>query len=96
MAPGTLGRALADGAGRVEIFGESVVVNAAVHHLSGFSAHAGQAELLAWLGDVAPRHPRVVLTHGDDDARSALRARIGARYGIVAECPAAGEVVSLS
>jgi metallo-beta-lactamase family protein len=87
MAPGTLGRALADGSPRVEIFGESVVVNATVHHLSGFSAHAGQGELLDWLGTVAPTRPRVVLIHGDDAARAGLRERVRARYGIEAECP---------
>lgn len=96
MAPGTLGRALADGAARVEIFGEPMVVNAAIHHLSGFSAHAGQAELLDWLTDVAPSRPRVVLTHGDDEARAGLRARIAERYGIEAECPGPGDTIDLA
>ncbi len=95
MAPGTLGRALADGARQVEIFGEPLVVRATVHHLSGFSAHAGQGELLDWLADVAGHRPRVVLAHGDDAARMALRERIHVRYGISAECPAPGSVISL-
>lgn len=95
MAPGTLGRALADGARQVEIFGEPLVVRATVHHLSGFSAHAGQGELLDWLADVAARRPRVVLTHGDDAARLALRERIHVRYGISAECPAPGSEIRL-
>lgn len=91
MAPDTLGRALADGAAMVEIFGEEIAVRATVHHLSGFSAHAGQAELLDWLSDVAPRAPRIVLTHGDDPARHALRERIRERHGLSAECPQPGE-----
>ncbi len=95
MAPGTLGRALADGAGRVEIFGEPVVVRATVHYLSGFSAHAGQSELLDWLAGIAPQRPRIVLSHGEDDARTALRDRIQERYGIAAECPAPGDVITL-
>jgi metallo-beta-lactamase family protein len=95
MAPGTLGRALADGAPRVEIFGEPIVVNATVHHLSGFSAHAGQAELLAWLADVAKAQPRVVLIHGDEDARAALRGRIRERYDIDAACPGAADEIVL-
>lgn len=93
MAPGTLGRALADGAGMVEIFGEPIAVRATVHHLSGFSAHAGQAELLDWLSGMAPAAPRIVLTHGDDPAREALRARIRERYGLPAECPQPGETL---
>ena len=95
MAPGTLGRALADGASRVEIFGEPVVVNATVHHLSGFSAHAGQAELLDWLADVAPKRPRVALIHGDDEARAGLRDRIRGRYGITAECPGPADEITM-
>lgn len=96
MAPGTLGRALADGASRVEIFGEPIVVNAAIHHLSGFSAHAGRAELIGWLADVAPSRPRVVLIHGDDDARAGLRAGLQERYAIEAECPGISDEVALS
>ncbi|MFO1356203.1 MAG: MBL fold metallo-hydrolase [Gammaproteobacteria bacterium] len=95
MAPGTLGRALADGAPQVDIFGEPVVVRATVHHLSGFSAHAGQGELLDWLDGVAPQGPRLVLTHGDDKARTILRERIHERHGILAECPGPGSVVTL-
>ncbi|MCK6372073.1 MAG: hypothetical protein L6Q83_12275 [Gammaproteobacteria bacterium] len=87
MAPGTLGRALADGAPRVDIFGEPVVVNATVHHLSGFSAHAGRGELVDWLADVAPSRPRLVLIHGDDEARAGLQTQLADRYGIAAECP---------
>ncbi|CAG0945492.1 Ribonuclease [Gammaproteobacteria bacterium] len=94
MAPGTLGRTLADGAREVEILGERMHVRATVHHLSGFSAHAGQGELLDWLAGVAACRPRVVLTHGDDEARSALRERIRERFGIDAECPAPGSVLT--
>ncbi len=95
MAPGTLGRALADGASRVEIFGETVVVNATVHHLSGFSAHAGRSELVDWLADVAASRPRVVLIHGDDEARAGLRACLAERYAIEAECPGPMDEITL-
>lgn len=47
---GTTGRALVDGARRVRILGEEIAVQARIHTLGGFSAHAGQAELLAWGG----------------------------------------------
>lgn len=87
MARDTLGRELADGAREVMIFGEKVLVRAAVHRLDGFSAHAGHGELLDWLARVAPAMPRVVLTHGEDPARAALAAGIATRYGITAEMP---------
>jgi metallo-beta-lactamase family protein len=93
MAEGTLGRRLAEAAPRVEIFGEEVVVRARIHRLDGFSAHAGHSELLDWLSEVAPSRPRVVLTHGEDEARAALAAAILERYGIEAERPRLGDVV---
>ena len=95
MAEGTLGRQLFEAAPRVEIFGEEVVVRAQIHRLDGFSAHAGHSELLDWLSEVAPGRPRIVLTHGEDEARSALAAAIAQRYGIQAERPQLDDVVVL-
>jgi metallo-beta-lactamase family protein len=88
QAHGTLGRQLAEGAPRVKIFGEPIIVRAKVATIGGFSAHAGQRELLEWLATLAQGQPRVQLTHGEDDARAALAARIAERYGIRAELPA--------
>lgn len=79
---GTVGRQLVDGAKQIRIFGEPIVVNAKVHTLSGFSAHAGQTDLLCWLGSMAKSKPRVVLTHGEDEPRKALAGQIRKRYGI--------------
>jgi len=95
MADATLGRKLQEGARSVEIFGETVTVNARVRVIEGFSAHADQAGLLDWLADVAPRRPRIVLTHGEDTGRTGLAAAIAERYGIVAELPAVDGVVCL-
>lgn len=49
-AHGTLARRIVDGAEYVKIFGEEIRVGASVHTIGGFSAHADQAELLAWHG----------------------------------------------
>jgi metallo-beta-lactamase family protein len=95
QAQGTLGRALVDGARTVQIFGDPVAVRASVHTLNGFSAHAGQTELLEWLEPLAATRPRVVLTHGEDRARAPLAAQITARYGITAELPGFGATISL-
>ena len=84
---GSLGRRLVDGAKDVRIFGEKVVVRAAVHLLGGFSAHAGQSELVEWAGHLAPSRPRFVLTHGEPKACEALRISLRTRLGIDAECP---------
>jgi metallo-beta-lactamase family protein len=84
---GSIGRALADGAKSVRIGGRVVPVRAATHVLGGLSGHAGQSDLLAWMASLAPSRPRVVLTHGEDAPRAALRARIDERFGLAAETP---------
>lgn len=95
QAEGTLGRQLVEGAKKVAIFGEQVAVRADVHSLGGFSAHAGQSELLEWLVPAAARRPRVVLTHGEDRARQALAKEIARRFEIEAELPYLNDVVAL-
>jgi metallo-beta-lactamase family protein len=92
---GSLGRRLVDGEKQVRIFGETIRVNAKIHTLGGFSAHAGQSQLLQWFSVVAPRRPRVFLTHGENRARIALAERIQALYQIEAGLPALGEKIEL-
>jgi metallo-beta-lactamase family protein len=93
QAQGSLGRRLVDGAKEVRIFGEKVVVRASVHTLGGFSAHAGQSELVEWAGHLAPSRPRFVLTHGEPKACEGLRAAMQTRLGIEAECPGTGTAI---
>jgi metallo-beta-lactamase family protein len=95
QAAGTLGRLLIDGARRVRIFDEAIVVRAQVHTLGGFSAHAGQSELVDWLATMAPRQPQVVLTHGEERARIALAQRIAARFGLAAELLLLNDVITV-
>jgi metallo-beta-lactamase family protein len=95
MARGTLGRALAEGAERVEVLGEEVPVRARVHRLDGFSAHAGHSELVAWLAGPARAGARIALTHGEDEERQALHSAVLDAYGIDALRPAPDDVVEL-
>lgn len=74
-AEGTLARRIIDGARQVAIFGESVPVRARIYTINGFSAHADQAELLAWRGKANPR--RTFLVHGEEAAMRAFAAKIG-------------------
>lgn len=92
---GTLGRQLIEGARYVKLFGETVAVRARIHTLGGFSAHAGQSELLEWFSQVAPSRPRLILTHGEERARTALAACIRERFGLASEAPGAGDVLTL-
>jgi metallo-beta-lactamase family protein len=90
---GSVGRALADGAKEVKVAGMRVRVQAKTHVFGGLSGHAGQSDLLNWFGSLAPARPRVILTHGEDGPRHALRARIQERFGIASEVPAYRQVI---
>jgi metallo-beta-lactamase family protein len=92
---GSLGRRLVEGAESVNIFGERIVVRAQMHTLNGFSAHAGQKDLLGWFGIMAPSRPRVVLVHGEDGPRQALAKLIQERHGLTPALPKQGDVIEL-
>ncbi len=60
---GTLARDIIDGAKMISIYGEKIPVRARIHTIGGFSAHADQAELLAWHKQAAPK--TTYLVHGE-------------------------------
>ena len=66
-ARGTLARKIVDGAKTVSIFGDEIAVNAKIYTIGGFSAHAGQGELLEW--HRAIKKPQITyLVHGEIEA----------------------------
>jgi|FLOH01.1.fsa_nt_gi metallo-beta-lactamase family protein len=95
QAQGTLGRQLVDGAERVKIFGKEIEVRASVHTLGGFSAHAGQAGLLAWAAGFqqAPRQTFVV--HGEETAALTLAEKLRAERGWAVTVPLPGATVTV-
>jgi metallo-beta-lactamase family protein len=90
---GSLGRALVDGKKLVTIHGQKVPVRASIQTMGGLSGHAGQDDLMHWFDSLASSRPRVILTHGEDNARNALAKIIMDRYGLKAECPGLGDVI---
>ena len=95
QAPGSLGRALVEGAKQVSIFGDPITVRATCHSLGGFSAHAAQTDLLHWFSSLAPKQPRVVLTHGEDRGRLPLAEIIEQRYHLKPILPELFDVVEV-
>ncbi len=69
-AKGTLARQIIDGARKITLFGDEIFVRARLHTINGFSAHAGQAELVAWHKKASPA--RTFLVHGEEEAMAAL------------------------
>ncbi len=72
QAAGTLGRQLVDGAPEVRLFGEVVPVRAEILTLGGFSAHADQTALLAWVAGFTTPPGQVYLVHGEPRGSEAL------------------------
>lgn len=93
QARGTLGRRLVDGEKRVKMFGQDIVVKAKVHTIGGFSAHAGQSELLAWARAISGQ-PQFYLVHGEPEAQLVLQEKLQ-QLGINALIPAKGDCIKL-
>jgi metallo-beta-lactamase family protein len=92
---GSIGRRIIEGAKSVRIMGRPIAVRANVHTMGGLSGHAGQSDLLAWIGSMASSKPRVFLTHGEDGPRQTLRGLISQRHGLDAEMPDYRETIEL-
>lgn len=74
-AIGTLARKIVDGAKQVRIFGEEIPVRAKIHTINGFSAHADQAELLAW-HKLIGTPKQTFLVHGEAETMSLFAAKL--------------------
>ncbi len=77
QSPGTLGGQLVAGAERVQLMGEDLAVRAQVHTIGGFSAHADQDDLLAFLSTTGT--PHVWLVHGEVEVMDAFVPVLGTR-----------------
>jgi metallo-beta-lactamase family protein len=70
-AHGTLARQIVDGARSVRIFGQEYPVRARIHTIGGFSAHADQAELLAWQQRTG-KPELTFLVHGEKESMTSF------------------------
>lgn len=91
---GTLGRLIIDGVSPVRIYGDQLVVRATIVHLSGFSAHADQSELLRWLEPLRSNGVRAYLVHAEPGSAAALAGLLNER-GFTASAAERGETVAL-
>jgi metallo-beta-lactamase family protein len=92
---GSLGRRLVEGAEEVTIHGEKIAVRAKIHTMGGFSAHAGQTDLLKWFSALAPGKPKVVLVHGEANQRKTLAKKIQELHGLKCSIPEMGDTIEL-
>ncbi|HVI55968.1 MAG TPA: MBL fold metallo-hydrolase [Luteibacter sp.] len=84
-AEGSLARKIIDGYKRVRIDHHDVAVRSHIWTINGFSAHAGQSELLAWLG-TSPRR-QVLLVHGEEHGGMEVMEQVLRARGVAVACP---------
>ena len=87
QAEHTLGRRLVERAEQVRIFGEPYENRARCEVLTGFSGHADQSGLIAWVEAMQRRPKHVYLVHGEEEPAAALQQVLQQRLGIRAEYP---------
>ena len=84
---------LVDGHKTFKIGGDSIAVNASIHTLGGFSAHASQSQLLSWVNNFKKPDPQIYLIHGETEAKEALHGQL-AKDGWSVNIPSYGEIIN--
>ncbi|MBL4831827.1 MAG: MBL fold metallo-hydrolase [Aliivibrio sp.] len=79
QAHGTLGRELQNGSDTVWIDNQPVSVNAQIHTMSGYSAHADQADLIKFVEGIKEGRKEVVVVHGEDNVRQEFERELETR-----------------
>lgn len=102
QAIGSLGRTIIDGAKKVRINGQDVSIRAKIIEIEGYSAHADQSELLAWLSARGKPKGSIFLIHGEnigidtlethllegDKTASIIKPEISEEYELYSAAPA--------
>ncbi len=94
QARGTTGRAIVDGVKSVRVFREDIMVGAQVHTLGGFSAHAGQSQLIEWASHFES-HPELHLIHGELEKMQILQSEFKKRLDWDANIPELGDRIAI-
>ncbi len=95
QARGTLGRHIVDGAKWAKIYHEDIRVQASIHTINGFSAHADQSGILDWVKGIDGLQ-KICLIHGEEDKQEVLRDVMGERLHEKAHIVEPEEVIYLS
>ena len=91
-----MGRALIDGAKRVNVNGKSCTVRARIATVGGFSAHADQLDLINWIGNNAIKPKTIFLVHGEEETALQLSQLISSKFQIPTVVPNWRDVVSIT
>ncbi len=92
---GTPGRKIVEKAASIRLFGDDIPIAAKIFTIGGFSAHAGQSQLLEWIKPAVTQGSRIVLTHGEEKAQNVLATKLNELYGIEVIIPNYLETIQL-
>ena len=96
QAVGTLGRKIVEGATSVSLMNNDLNVSAKIYTINGFSAHAGQNQLLDWVSTIAKSKPHIILIHGEKSAQEELGRLIKEKYALDVTIPAYLDEIELT
>jgi metallo-beta-lactamase family protein len=92
---GTLGRRLLDGEKELRIRGSELFCKAKIIPIQSYSAHADQPKLVEWVSKIN-NLKKIVLTHGEPEAKTALSAKIKEKMNIEIDIPKNAQSIELS
>ncbi len=96
QSEGSLGRQLKDGAKKVIIDGEKVIVKAKITAIGSYSSHADQPKLLHWLKAVASPAPQTVfIDHGEEKSTLMLADGIKQKLNIKTIIPEKNKIYEI-
>ncbi|MDH4944021.1 MBL fold metallo-hydrolase [Sulfurimonas sp. C5] len=81
QAENTLGREIVDGAQWINVLGEDIIVQASIHTINGFSAHADRDGILEWIADIKGLK-KVILVHGEIESQNAFKEILKEKLGL--------------
>jgi metallo-beta-lactamase family protein len=95
QAEGTTGRKIVDGAKRIRILGEDIAIKARIYTINGFSAHAGQDQILQWLTNFHNKKMQIFLIHGEHSVQEKLAVLIKEKFNYPVAIPGYLEEIKL-
>ncbi len=90
QANGTTGRLLKDGAKKIKLLGETIVVESQIHSIEGFSGHADKNGLIDWLKSFKKMPRKIFIVHGEESSAKSLSEIINNQLGIKTIIPNMG------
>jgi len=94
QAQGTTGRYILEGAKKIKMMGEEIVVRSKIDKINSFSAHADYKEIVRWMKGFKKKPMKVFVVHGEERSSKALKIKLE-KQGLKCHIPRIGEKVVL-